>query len=249
MTGHSYAVQGRDVYHLNAWSPRVSQAAGEQFVFLKATQGTGYTDPMFSLRLATATTAKLRVGAYHFGTGEDPIRQLDRFLSVAGAVKLKALDFEHNPLGATMSPDQARQFLTELKQRTGRALVYATAADCANHFGGFDHWVAQWGTNAPSIPWMFWQWQGTGYDADAWHGTLAQLDAYIGAGAPGKGDDLTKEESAQLADIHFWLRAEARAYGGRDSGQGWLDELAKKQAEARKQTTDMLAKLIAKTGA
>ena len=89
----------------------------------KATQGTGFADPQYSARRQAAADAGLLWGAYHFGTGADPVAQANWFLRTAtpGPQDLVVLDFEENPAGTTMSLDQARTFIQTVQAKIGRA--------------------------------------------------------------------------------------------------------------------------------
>lgn len=89
----------------------------------KATQGTGFVDPMFAKNRKAAAAAGLLWGAYHFGTGADPVAQAKKFLQVAlpKPNDLVVLDFEPNSVGATMTLAQARTFITTVGDATGRA--------------------------------------------------------------------------------------------------------------------------------
>jgi GH25 family lysozyme M1 (1,4-beta-N-acetylmuramidase) len=60
----------------------VEVAAGSQFVYVKATEGTTYVNPHFATDYATARAAHRYVGAYVFARPDrgDPIGQADHFL-------------------------------------------------------------------------------------------------------------------------------------------------------------------------
>jgi len=90
-------VHGIDVSHNNEtvdWN--AAAAAGIQFAFAKATQGTDFTDPMFSTNWPAMQAAGILRGAYHFlgFPGTDPTAwdanlqaQIDHFLSVLGPLQ------------------------------------------------------------------------------------------------------------------------------------------------------------------
>jgi lysozyme len=102
------------------------RAAGIAAVILKATQGSGWTDPTFLARVLAAREAGLLVGAYHFLDASDPEAQAAHFVAVAGALPVLALDIEANHLpGGTVSVGQAAEMAMRVAARTGRApLVY-----------------------------------------------------------------------------------------------------------------------------
>jgi lysozyme len=91
-------------------------------VIQKATQGQTGVDPTFKTNRTKAKDAGLLFGAYHFGTGSDGLRQADNFLTTVGDVSntVLVLDFEPNPTGPTMSLEEARSFVTHVKEKTGR---------------------------------------------------------------------------------------------------------------------------------
>jgi len=79
-------------------------------------------DPTFKTNRKKATDADLLFGAYHFATGSDGLKQAQHFLDVVGSFDetLLVLDFEPNPTGPSMSLEEARPFVTHVKQVTGR---------------------------------------------------------------------------------------------------------------------------------
>lgn len=91
-------------------------------VIHKATQGTNERDTKYHARQPEALAAGLWWGAYHFGVGEDGVAQADFFLSTVspGPTDLLVLDFEQNPGGASMTLEQAEQFVTRVQSATGR---------------------------------------------------------------------------------------------------------------------------------
>ena len=171
-------------------------------VIHKATQGTGYADPLFVEHRGGALEAGLHWGAYHFGTGEDPVAQAEHFLDVVqpGPDVLLALDFEANLQGPSMTLDQARAFVTHVQAETGRwpglysghyvkeLLGAQTDPVLANCW----FWLAQYGPT-PVVPptwayWTLWQYTDGGLgppphevagigrcDRDRFNGTQAQL--------------------------------------------------------------------------
>ena len=64
----------------------------------KCTQGTGYVDSMYSIRVKEAKETGLLFGAYHFGTGDSGVDQAKWFLekSERTSETLLVLDWESN---------------------------------------------------------------------------------------------------------------------------------------------------------
>ncbi len=91
-------------------------------------------DAYYAARQNAATRAGLLWGAYHYGNGNDPIRQADHFLQIVSSAWersdpagqpdgiLLVLDFEkngHYP-GRSMRLDQAVAFVERIRERTGK---------------------------------------------------------------------------------------------------------------------------------
>jgi lysozyme len=151
-----------------------AKAAGIRAVFHKATQGASFADPMFIPHLAAARSVGLRIGAYHFGTANDPDQQLAFFSETVrksglGPMPL-VLDYEANASPSTsMSMQQAKTFLEKSQVRFGKTIgLYsgATIKDALGRtsdqaFGDSWLWLPAYGTT-PSIQeswkrWTFWQ--------------------------------------------------------------------------------------------
>ena len=162
------------VIDLSHYNPVTSfaaiQAGGIVGVIHKATQGTGVVDPTYASRRQQALAAGLWWGAYHFGTDADGAAQADHFLSVVdpGPTDLLVLDFEQNG-NATMTLEQAEQFVTEVYDRTGRYPGFYSDALAGSLLGGGVNetlrqcwfWRDEYGAS-PVVPptwptWTMWQ--------------------------------------------------------------------------------------------
>jgi lysozyme len=145
-------------------------------VIHKASQGLGYSDPLYETNRKQAAGAGLYWGAYHFGTGSDGVHQAEHFLSVVqpGPKNLLVLDLEANPQGPSMPLEEARAFVTHLGHVTGRwPGLYAghylkdllrTSADPI--LGQCWFWLSQYGPT-PVVPpnwktWTMWQYTDGG---------------------------------------------------------------------------------------
>ena len=177
-------------HHNSAADFQKARKDGVYGVIHKATQGTGFIDSQYALRVGPAKAAGLLWGAYHFGTADDVVLQVQHFLTVAkpDAQTLVALDLETNELDPsnTMSLAQARAFLHAIEAQLGRkAVVYGgsyikeqlgKAQD--PYFGSHRLWWAQY-SSAPVIQasWKdYWLWQHT----DGFHGVLPNQVSGIG---------------------------------------------------------------------
>ncbi|MBA4062323.1 MAG: lysozyme M1 [Isosphaera sp.] len=200
--GTDYSVQGIDVASYQGYPnwPSV-KAAGIDFAFTKATEGTTYTNPYFATNWARIKSAGLVRGAYHFGRpGTDPVVQANKFCDVVrpGSGDLQmALDIE---VTDGKSPSQVRSwvvaFINRIKARTGRPGIIYTGfyfwRDSAGNGSNLDCplWLAAY-TSSPTayVPaawstWSFWQYTSSGrvsgvsgnVDRNAWNGSLANLN-------------------------------------------------------------------------
>jgi lysozyme len=152
------------------------QAAGVLGVIHKATQGLDFVDPHYAARRTAALSVGLLWGAYHFGTPDaDGAQQADAFLKTVGDTTdtVLVLDFEDNPSGSGigMSLQQARDFVTQVSQATGRYPGFYSGAWIKQLLGTkldpvLAHcwfWLSQFGPNAVVPPnWTTWKlWQYT----------------------------------------------------------------------------------------
>jgi GH25 family lysozyme M1 (1,4-beta-N-acetylmuramidase) len=196
--------QGSDVssHQKNVnWS--AARASGASFTFVKATEGTDYTNPYFSRQFQGAGNAGLDHGAYHFAVPDQSSArsQADWFLAHGGAAGNDgrtlppALDIEYNPYGATcygMSRGAMtawiRGFVHEVHARTGRYPVIFTSTrwwkSCTGNTTAFSRndplWISRWGSDPGPLPgsWAnetFWQYADSG-------STPGDQDRYNGTG-------------------------------------------------------------------
>jgi lysozyme len=142
------------------------------FIFLKATEGTGFRDALFPGSWKAAGDLGLARGAYHFAHPDsDPRAEAQAFLSYVKAAGLHdadmlALDLED---GRGMTPASVaaygREWCSFVQAATGRrTLVYtflsfAEAGNCAG-LGSYPLWIADPssapGTPRIPAPWKSW---------------------------------------------------------------------------------------------
>ncbi|MEU9322073.1 GH25 family lysozyme [Streptomyces sp. NPDC048295] len=138
----AYGVKGFDTSHHNSdpiqWSASVR--AGYSFVFQKASQGTGYRDPMFAGDFAGASRAGLMVAPYHFYDSGTGAAQADHFIRTA-----RAAGYDGNQAGqlppvvdlekirgrcpAGVNNTQVAAFLTKARQAFGVNPIVYTSKD------------------------------------------------------------------------------------------------------------------------
>ncbi|HWO60730.1 MAG TPA: GH25 family lysozyme [Umezawaea sp.] len=190
-----YAVNGIDVSshdHANGktvdWAGQ--RAAGDEFAFVKATEGTSYVNPYYGQDYQGAKAAGLYVGAYAFGRPDlgNPAGQADHFVdhiqwTADGRTLPPFLDLEWPYIAGTpdcygLSQSAMRSwistFLTTVQARIGRVPMIYTNVNwwnpCTGSSGAFSGYpldIASCNSSPPSVPgwgsnWTFWQ-----YDIDA----------------------------------------------------------------------------------
>jgi lysozyme len=203
------ALRGPDISSWNhtgtAISWRAVKTAGASFVFIKATEGTGYTNPYFTRDWRASGAAGLLRGAYHFARPSSrpgsAAAQARHFTRVMGARLQRqslppVLDLESS---GGLSPRRliawTHTWLTTVKQRTGRTpMIYSYPAFWWRqmaHTTAF-HSYPLWGACYCSGPtkfagawthWTFWQYSSTSrvkgirgqVDMNIFNGTRTQL--------------------------------------------------------------------------
>jgi lysozyme len=158
---------------------RVS-TTGVRFCFIKATEGTGHTDPSFVFNWQSARDAGILRGAYHyFHPRQDARVQAHAlFQSLAGdlgelppALDVESAELTGSPLLASLSV-----FLNEWQDLSGRpALIYTSPGFWNSYATPYPPewparhslWVAHYGVGRPTIPypWLnfsFWQFTDRG---------------------------------------------------------------------------------------
>lgn len=180
----AYPVHGIDVArfqdHID-WS--AAKRAGVSFVFIKATEGGDFFDPMFDSHWHGARRAGIPRGAYHFYYFCRPakeqaawfIRNVPRRTGTLPPV----LDMEWNPHSPTCVKRppaaevrrQARIYLSIIEKHYGqRPIIYTTPEFYhQNEMGklpGVEFWLRSVARPLdqvyPDQHWMFWQYTGTG---------------------------------------------------------------------------------------
>lgn len=154
-------------------------AAGYQFAFAKATEGTTFNDAFYAANREGTEGIGMRFGAYHFarpagtsaaGLIASAIAQADHLLNVAQPQPGElppVLDLEvKGGLSATALQQWARAWLDEVWARTGvPGLIYASPAFWKSALGdtaafaaaGNKLWIAHWTTgSSPSLPAQKW---------------------------------------------------------------------------------------------
>lgn len=113
-------------------------SSGEDGVIVKATQGTGYTNPYMDFVAQQAISKGVPWGIYHYAGGGDAIAEADYFIqAVQGYLNGNnppnlILDWEEYQNAAYHNGEWANTFLNRVKEKTGlQAGVYGNSNDMA----------------------------------------------------------------------------------------------------------------------
>lgn len=160
-----------DLSHHNASADFAGiRRAGAELVILKATEGTGYTDPTFRSRWKAAKAAGLKRSAYHFARpGTDPVQCARGLYSIASDAELPLVcDWED----AAVPVSWVLAFVRELDRLSGKvSIIYTTAAFARAHAGSstlahWPAWIARYNSFLGNVsPWgkaMWWQYTDHG---------------------------------------------------------------------------------------
>lgn len=170
-------------------------------IYMKATEGTTYTDPLFNSNAKAATNAKIPIGFYHYfwprSNPEYAKEQADYFYNAIKKYKYEfypVLDIEKtNGQNAKTIIANVKAFLEEFQKVAHQKLMFYCSPNFANNYlndKGFASlllWIANYNVNAPrkTIIWStFDVWQyginitvpGVSGDVD---GDIATNDIFI----------------------------------------------------------------------
>ncbi|MFF3875239.1 lysozyme [Streptomyces sp. NPDC001978] len=190
-TGDATQTEGVDVssYQGNvAWSTLWS--SGVKWAYVKATEGTYYTNSYFTQQYNGSYNVGMIRGAYHFATPDTTsgATQANYFVDHGGGWSRDGktlpgvLDIEWNPYGASCYGKSAsamvswiRDFVNTYRSRTGRDAVIYTATiwwtECTGNYSGFAStqplWIARYASDVGTLPagWSYytmWQYTSSG---------------------------------------------------------------------------------------
>ncbi|WP_165164493.1 glycoside hydrolase family 25 protein [Corynebacterium qintianiae] len=184
----------------------VSGPGGQEFAFVKASEGEGWKNEFYDEDARAAADAGLKVGAYHYARpAENPVTQAQYFASVINsgpALSLPpVLDLEVDEgLSPTALAAWTDTFLKEVERSTGTApMIYtyryfwSERMDNTSAFTGYPLWLAAYQNQAPRPVggWdkiSFWQRSDSGriagmntpVDLNVFNGSSADLDRFAG---------------------------------------------------------------------
>lgn len=141
------------------WTP-----TNEEFVFVKATEGTTYTNPYHDKHIKLARDAGLVVGHYHFLHHGSPAAQAKYFVNQSNVKAGDILVCDYEAVGCTNA--DKNQFMAEVKKLcpNNKVILYCNTS----WWNGSDKkcmdglWIAYPSATATKPPisddWIFWQW-------------------------------------------------------------------------------------------
>lgn len=205
-----YPVRGVDVSSYQGtidWKKLESQ--GVSFAFIKATEGSGYTDEYFADNYKNSAETDIRVGAYHFFSFDSPGRtQAENYINAVEkreGMLPPVIDVEYYNGNGSNPPDEdkARQnlhdLISELYEYYGmNPVIYATDVTynryIKNHFAENDIWIRSIFTKAElsdGREWTFWQYCNRGrlegydgiekfIDLNVFNGSKEEFENYMG---------------------------------------------------------------------
>lgn len=220
---------GTDISHYQgAFDMQRAKAEAFEFVFMKATQGSGFVDSRFGANLANARAAGLLVAAYHYQEAADGAQaQVDNVLAVVPTDVPVILDVEADSGGTALTADimgrlQAAGYSTPLLYLPPWYWEQIGSPDLS----GFPPlWKSRYPDNTPGYASEIYQrvpehyWDGYGgnnvavlqftssaiiagqqpVDANAYLGTTEELAQLLGEA------DMTPEQDAMLRRIEHEL--------------------------------------------
>lgn len=207
-SANKYPVKGVDVSFYQGeidWQTLAEQDI--HFAFIKATEGSSFTDPKFEYNYAQAAKNDLRIGAYHFFSYDSAGKtQAENFISKVYPISnmlppVVDVEFygdkEENLPDRESAVRELTVLLTELEDHYGmKPIIYATEKSyklyIVDEFSQYDIWIRNVITK-PTLSddreWTFWQYTNrarlTGYqgdekyiDVNVFSGTLQEFENY-----------------------------------------------------------------------
>lgn len=200
-----YSVKGIDVAIYQGdidWNVISSQEI--KFAFIKATEGSSYSDPKFDANIVSSRENSVYAGAYHFFSSESAGKtQAENFIRVVSPYKTDlppVLDFEisKSAIDRETVVKEALAFLHEVEKHFGVRPIIYTTYESYNAFlvDGFDEYPLWFRDllREPQIAgkkdWVFWQYCNRGHidgidknqkytDLNVFNGTASEFEAYI----------------------------------------------------------------------
>ena len=217
-------IEGKDV---SGFQPNFSPAPSDDFVIIKASEGTGYRNPDRDGQVQRARRGGRTVGWYHYLHQGNIAAQARYFVATSGIADADLLicDWEGSAIPSCAEKDAFIRAVKILRPHSRVGLYCNTYTwkhvDTTSYRGDFLH-IAQYSSSPPSIatPWKIWQYSDGGgkldhnkagfasrADMKAWADGLKPKPAPSGLVIQGKGYTPISYVSV------FWVNANRAAKG------------------------------------
>jgi hypothetical protein len=240
-------ITGIDV---SSYQSETYSLTGVDFVFVKATEGTAYTNPRHAAQVRRARAGGRVVGHYHYLTaGASMSAQMDHFLAKAAprAGELLAVDWEETGVSGAQK-DSAVKYL---KSRAGgrKVLLYCSQSFWLTRdstgYAGDGLWIAQYNgrPGRPDIeaPWVIHQHTDAPLDTDVANFTSRTAMATWAGKAPTPAKPVTP-----TVDLSQLVSAARRDPGARQGHQTYASGV--RRVEAALKAEGLLAKAYSGDG-
>ncbi|MBQ9556594.1 MAG: hypothetical protein IJV05_10255 [Muribaculaceae bacterium] len=160
-----------------------------KFVYIKATEGSDYTDPRYRENIHNARKHGFKVGSYHFlSTKSSVVRQFQNFITVAKREEqdlLPIIDVERlSPWTSQQLRDSLKVFADLLEDHYGcKPLIYTSekffTKNLGRAFADYPLFIAKYNTVQPNIGgyrWILWQFADNGLFKSAVRGNYGEVD-------------------------------------------------------------------------
>lgn len=172
----AYGIRGIDISRHNGEDIDFEKvaAAGYDFVYIKASEGTDFKDPRFVDNIRCARQAGLRVGVYHFFRFDTDGRM--QAINLLHSLRRRvtdlpvAIDIEEwgNPDGEATSGiiGRLREMLQMLEDEGLEVIIYTNGDGyerfIRGNFDGYPLWISTFSTPDKDINWTIWQYSHRG---------------------------------------------------------------------------------------
>lgn len=164
-------IKGIDV---SSYQPEDYSTKGMDFVFIKITEGSSYTNPKWVAQRKTARDAGLVTGFYHFASPSDMTKQADYFLSKINLADGDMLVLDWEDAGVSNSEKDSWIKYVQKQRPKHKVLLYCNTTFWLNHdttsFAGDGLWIAHYNGKPgdPGIkhPWLFHQYTDSPIDTN-----------------------------------------------------------------------------------
>lgn len=213
------------------------------FVIIKATEGTGYTNPDFERAYAQAKQSGKCLGIYHYANGGNIQAEANYFLEKVGSrigETVLALDWEgqNNPSFGSADASWCKAWLEYVYSKTGVHPMLYCSQSVAYKFsdiGNFGLWIAQYAdmnqTGYQNTPWNEGKytcairqysscgrlsgWNGN-LDLDKFYGTKEDWNKYAAKGNTASGSSTAKVNSPSGSTLDLAVGVMQGRYGDGD---------------------------------